>query len=150
MVETSFQVLGLNLHSTTFRRDQWCVCRAVTVQGNREAIMSPTIAHTQPQSLKTVLFVGREISAFSTGSLLQASQEMPWDLLSVPQLGRRYFVWFEGCSVLGCPSSLGSLKLCSAELTRGLLAGALQLFSTADALTAGPLQRFTASSGELL
>lgn len=63
MDETSFQVLELNLHSTTFKRDQWCVCRAMTVQGNREAIMSPTIAHTQPQSLKTVLFVGRDISA---------------------------------------------------------------------------------------
>lgn len=57
------------------------------MQGNREAIMSPTTAHTQPQSLKTVLFVG-----FGTGSLLQASQEMPWDLLSALQLGRRYFV----------------------------------------------------------
>lgn len=63
MDETSFQVLELDLHSTTFKRDQWRVCRAMTVQGNREAIISPTIAHTQPQSLKTVLFVGRESSA---------------------------------------------------------------------------------------
>lgn len=94
-------------------------------------------SHTASEFKDSFVCWQRDFS-FSTGSLLQASQEMPWDLLSVPQLGRRYFVWCEGCSVLGCPSSLGWLKPRSAELTHGLLTGALQLFPTAAVSLLGP------------
>lgn len=51
---------------------------------------------------------------------------------------QKVFVWCEGCSVLGCPSSLGWLKPRSAELTHGLLTGALQLFPTAAVSLLGP------------
>lgn len=89
--------------------------------------MCPTIAHTQPQSLKEFGLLAERVQ-LQPGSLLQASQGVPGDLLSVPQLGRGTFVPYAGCSVLGCPASP-----VAAVLTLGLLAGAVQVSSTTAA-----------------
>lgn len=138
MDETSFRVLELDLHSTTFKRDQWRVCRAMTVQGNREAIMSPTIAHTQPQSLKTVLFCWQSsASALAVSSRLHKKCHGIFYLRPSEAEGTLFHLKAALCWAV--PRAWGDPSPVAGVLTRRLLAGAVQFSSTTACLAAGLL-----------
>lgn len=131
MDETSFQALELDLHSTTFRRDQWHVSRAMTVQGNREAVMPSTIARTQPQSLNAVLFVGRGSSASALAVSSRLHKKRQGIFYVHPSQAEGTLFHLKAALCWAVLKTQGDSSALVGELTHRLLAGAVQFCAAA-------------------